>query len=118
MLSHTSDKSFKQQLISKADSMRSVRLMKKGLRAIEEYRGHKKKEAKLFETALETRKRAQYQGVLFKLIKVGAYWQKKEVTSFDDIRIKTAFCKWLHLSKPTKAPSPASSRTQTSFVSV
>jgi hypothetical protein len=34
--------------------------MKKGLRAIEEYRVYKKKEAKLFETALETRKIAQY----------------------------------------------------------
>lgn len=69
----------------------------------------------MFEEALDSRKRAQKQGLLLKLLKVGAYWLKKPPHDFQESSLKAAFCKWKHQCKPTKAPSPASSRTQASI---
>lgn len=44
-----------------------------------------------------------------KLIRVGAYWQKRQLTTYTEIALSRAFSKWKHTNQPSKAPSPATS---------
>lgn len=77
---------------------------------LKSYLKFKHQQETLFQKALKDRQKAKKQITLLKLIKVGAYWQKRGLTCAEDILMKQAFCKWMHTENGTNAPSPVISR--------
>jgi hypothetical protein len=76
-------------------------LQRRCLKSLRKCLQAKRIESAQFEQALKDRQRFQHQLIMFKLLKVGAYWQKRELAEFKDLKLWAAFCKWKSEVKPT-----------------